>query len=126
MRTFFIDGTDVVDVPVLRPVGVGVLAFPVLAGVALATYPTTVLVVGVPVGVVVGFASDGWLAAILNGVLAGVAIGALFFTAGYLLVTSQPRLAPGAGISLMLMALVAVAFVVQSTVSAPLGNVLKR
>lgn len=110
----------------LRPVAVGVLAFPVLVGVTFATYPTAVLVVGVPVGVVVGFASDGWLEALLNGVLAGVAIGALLLAAAYLVVAGQPRLAPGAGISLVFVALVSTALAVQSAVAAPLGRLLKR
>lgn len=108
----------------VRPVGYGLLAFPVVVAVTLATSPTTVLLAGFPVGLLVGYASDGWFAGLRNGFLAGYGIATLFLVAGYYVVTSPDYLAPGVGITLLFTVLAAIALGVETTLAAGFGGFL--
>jgi hypothetical protein len=117
---------DAERMSLVRPIGYGLLAFPVVVGVTFATYPTTVLLAGAPVGLLVGYASDGWLAGFRNGLLAGVAIAVLTTTVGYYVATAPDRLAPGVGITILLIALAGVVIGVQSTLAAGFGGLLNR
>jgi hypothetical protein len=110
----------------VRPVGYGLLAFPVVVGLMLATYPSTIVLAGLPVGFLVGYASDGWIAGLLNGLLAGLGIAFLFMTATYYVVTAPDRVAPGVGIALFLFALIAVALGVESTLAGAFGGLTNR
>lgn len=107
-----------------RPVGYGLLAFPVVVVVTFATYPSTILFAGLPVGFLVGYASDGWLAGLLNGLLAGIVIAVLFMTGGYYVVTAPDRVAPGIGITLLFFAAVSVALGVESMLAGGFGGFL--
>lgn len=110
----------------VRPVGYGLLAFPLVVGVMLAPYPSTFVLAGLPVGLLVGYASDGWLAGLLNGLLAGFGIALPFMTAAYYVVTAPDRVAPGVGITLFLFALIAVALGVESTLAGGFGGLTNR
>lgn len=109
-----------------KAVGAGLLAFPITVAVALVASPPTILLAGFPSGFVSGYASDGFLSGILSSVTTGVGMAVLFFAAGFSLATAPERPAPGVGLSIFLMAIVAVGLAVESTVAGAVGSLANR
>jgi|GEM_PF-1087784 hypothetical protein len=109
-----------------KAIGVGLLAFPVTAVVALVGSPPTVLLAGFPSGFVAGYASDGFLAGVVSSIVTGVGIAVLFFSVGYYLATAPERPAPGVGLGIFLIAIAAVGLAVESAVAGTVGSLANR
>lgn len=109
-----------------KAVGVGLVAFLVVSFVVLATEPAAVLLVGIPSGVVAGYASDGFTAGVVSSLVTGVSVGVLFFAAGYYAATAPEHAAPGVGIAIFLIALAAIALAVETLVAGTVASLANR
>lgn len=107
----------------------GPLAFLVAVVAALASAPPWLFVAGFPCGFLAGYLADGGgLRSLLHGVLASAALVALCWAAiAAFVVSYQPvYVAPGYGMNLAVLALVAVGLGVEGAVGAVLAGAVAR
>jgi Na+/proline symporter len=112
----------------LRAIALGAVVLPPVALLAALRAPPTLLVVGfVPGAVAAAFAPPGARSGAVHGAVTGavVTLGTWLALFAWLTVAPPDRVAPGFGLSLVLLAALALAAGVQSTVSGGVVGLLR-
>ena len=115
--------------PSLRAVLAGLLAFPAVVALAALTAPFALLVVGVVPGAVAGTLADpGGRSGLVHGLLVGACCTVLFWALlyGWLQFAPPERIAPGFGLSIVLLAVFGLLVGVESVVSGALVGFVRR
>lgn len=110
-----------------RAIGAGIAIFPVSVLGAAADPSPFVLFAGFPSGLLAGYLSHGLLSGSLSGLFTGGAIGLLFFGGFYtLIVTNSQPAAPGLGLSIVVVFLIAGLLAIESVIAGFVGGLVSR